>query len=227
MCFFAAPAAAAAAGSAAAGSAAAATAATAAASTAAAGAAAAGTAAAGTAAASAGTFLGISNATWGTIGTIASLAGTGLSAYGMYTQSQAAKDQANYQAAVQRNNQLIANRQAEDILKRGTLEERQYRSKVAQIKADQIVGLASQGVDITDGTSVDLLADTAALGELDAQTIRSNAERAAYDARVQASNFGASAQLSSLSAKAQNPLVAGGGTLLSGLGQVASKWYKS
>lgn len=227
MCFFAAPAAAAAAGSAAAGSAAAAAAATAA-STAAAGAAAAGTAAAGTAAAAgAGTFLGISNATWGALGTAASLAGTGLSAYGMYTQSQAMKDQAAYQAAVQRNNQLIANRQAEDVLQRGQLQERQYRSRVAQIKSEQLVGLVGQGVDVTEGTSVDLLSETAALGELDAQTIRANAERAAYDTRVQATNFGASAQMSQLRSEAENPLVAGGGTLLSGLGSVASKWYKS
>lgn len=222
MCFVAVPAAAAAAGSAAAGTAAAGTAAAATAATAST-AAAAGTAAAtaGTAATSASTFAGLTAAQWSAV---TGLASTAMGAYGSYTQSKAMQQQAEYQAAVNRNNQIIANRQAEDALKRGELEAQQYRSRVRNIQAEQLVSMAAEGADVTFGSNVDLLAETAELGELDAQRIRSNAEREAYNLRTQGMNFGAQAGLNRARASAENPLLAGGTSLLSGASTVASRW---
>ena len=45
--------------------------------------------------------------------------------------------------------------------------------------------MAANGVDLSSGSPLDILGDTAMYGELDALTIRSNAEREAYGYRVQ------------------------------------------
>jgi len=152
-------------------------------------------------------------------------AGTAMSALGAMNQAQAAKDQARYQAAIQRNNQIVAERQAADTLKRGKEAADAQREKARQLKSRQLVMLAGQGVDVSSGSSVDLLADTAELGEFDAQKIEGNAARQSHSQKIQAANFGSQAGLFQAKSDAQSPLFAGTSTLLSGVGSVAAKWY--
>jgi len=159
--------------------------------------------------------------------TLIAAAGLAMSAYGSYSQAQAAKSEADYMAGVERNNAIIAERNAKEIERQGEDEANRYRARVRQFQADQTVGLAGQGVDVTEGTSIDLLADTAELGELDAQIIRNNASREAYNARVQGNNHSAQAGLYDLKSSSQSPLFSAGVTLLSGAGQVADKWNAS
>lgn len=170
--------------------------------------------------------LGISASTAAGISLATTAIGFGLQMYG---QNQAAKAQAgqyNYQAAVDRNNKIIADRQAEDAIKRGEQDEEEHRRKVASIKSDQRVGFASRGVDLGSDVVIDTLSDTAMLGELDALTIRSNAAREAYGYRVQGMNYEASAGNNALAAK--NAKSAGKtamfGTLLSGASTVAQNY---
>lgn len=191
-----------------------------------------------------------------TIG-VASAVMTGAS---MFQQAQAQKAnlqaqaaQANYQAQVARNNQIIAERnavrhqeiserRASEIEKQGEREANQYRRKVREFSANQLVTMAGQGADVTVGSNVDLLADTARLGEFDAQTIEYNANKAgedtrykgamdAYSARVQGSNYGASAglyesQSANYKSQASNvsPFFSGISGLLQGASTVSSKW---
>ena len=166
----------------------------------------------------------VAGITMGEIATAASVAGMAMSAYGAYQGAQASKDEANYQAAVSRNNKIISDRNAADITKQGKDEANRYRSRVRQLEAQQTVGLAGQGVDVSEGTSIDLLADTAELGEFDAQVIKSNAGREAYNARVQGMNFQSQADLYKTKANAQSPAFSAGTTLLSGAGQVSDRW---
>jgi hypothetical protein len=88
--------------------------------------------------------------------------------------------------------------------------------------------LAASGVEVDDGSALDILGDTAELGELDALTIRSNAEREAYDYKVAAMNQGAQAGINRVSG--QNAASAGRygamTSLLSGAGSISDKWYK-
>lgn len=168
--------------------------------------------------------MGMSASAAATTTAVVATAGLAFSAYGAYQQSVATKDQANYQAAVSRNNKIIADRSAVDITKQGKDEANRYRAKVRQLEAEQTVGLAGQNVDVTEGTSVDLLADTAELGEFDAQMIESNAGREAYNARVRGMNFGTQADLYKAKADAQSPAFSASTTLLSGAGQVADRW---
>lgn len=197
--------AAAASSAAAAGTAAAATAATAAAATAAASTAAAATAA------SASIFT-LANA---------SLAATALSAgvgvYGAVKSGQAQNAQAKYQSAVERNNAKIAGWQAQDATQRGQIEEQRQRLATARLRGAQRAGMASNGIEIDSGSPLDVLMDTASLGELDALTIRSNAEREVYGFRAQGGNLMAQAGLTQMAGR--NAQTAGyinaGSTLLS------------
>lgn len=91
-------------------------------------------------------------------------------AYGAVQSGKAQQQMYNYQAAVDRNN-------AADAIERGKVEEEQHRLKVQQVKASQRVGFAASGIDLGSDNVVDTLSDTAMMGELDALTIRSNAQR--------------------------------------------------
>lgn len=136
---------------------------------------------------------------------IASLAvaaiSAGVSTVGAIQQSQAQSAQAKYQAAVARNNQIIAQQNADDALKRGDVEEQKQRQKVQLLLGQQRTGFAAQGADLTSGSVLDILGDTAATGELDRLTIRNNAEREARQYMLQGVNFQADAQLYQMQAK--------------------------
>ena len=161
-----------------------------------------------------------------TIAAVAAVASTAIAGYGQYQAGQAAKQAGEYNAAVARNNQIIAERQAEDAIKRGDIAADEQRRKTARIGAAQRVGFGSSGLAIDSGSSLDILGDTAAFGELDALTIKNNAQREAYGYRVQGMNYGAEAGLSL--ARGQNAATAGaisaGSTVVGGLGTAADRW---
>ena len=131
---------------------------------------------------------------------VTTAAGGVMQAQGIRQQSKAQAKQYRYQAAVDRNNKIIADRQADDAIERGKREEQEHREKVQQIKGRQRVSFAASGIDLGSDVVSETLADTAMLGELDALTIRSNAEREAYGFRLQGMNFEASSGLKEASA---------------------------
>ena len=137
--------------------------------------------------------------------TIASLAvaaiSAGVSTVGAIQQSQAQSAQAKYQAAVARNNQIIARQNADDALKRGDIEAQKQRQKVQLMLGQQRAGFAAQGADLTSGSVLDILGDTAATGELDRLTILNNSAREARQYMLQGVNFQADAQLYQMQAK--------------------------
>jgi opacity protein-like surface antigen len=156
------------------------------------------------------------------------LASTAFQVYGQYQQGKAQQAQYDYQAQVDRNNAQIAEWQAQDALRRGEIEEKQHRIKVGQLAGRQRSVLAASGVDVSSGSALDILGDTAELGELDALTIRSNAAREAYNYRVQASNSQASSALSSLAGQnaRTSSYIGATSSLLGGATSMADKWYK-
>lgn len=176
--------------------------------------AAAGTAAAGT---SLSTYLSIGSLLSSGVGTIMRM-------QGQAQQAQAMQASANYQAAVARNNQMIANFQAQDALERGKIAARRSRMATAQLKGRQRTAQAGMGVIVDEDSSLDLLGDTAELGMLDELGIQANAEREAFQLRSRAQNFGNEAALLNLRV-ANAPGSGALGTAVSGLGSVASKWY--
>lgn len=85
----------------------------------------------------------------------------------------------------------IAEFQADDAIKRGTVASNRRRVQTRQTIGAQRAELAHQGVDINDvdSSAADVQADAAYLGELDAITIQNNAAREAWGYRMQAQDL--------------------------------------
>lgn len=101
-------------------------------------------------------------------------------------QADASAKASMYNSQVMSMNAVLAERRAKDALERGAKAEQAKRMEVAQLQGRQRAAMAANGVDITYGSALDTIVDTAYLGELDALTIRRNAAREAYDFNVDA-----------------------------------------
>ena len=158
--------------------------------------------------------------------------GTSLASGYMQYQGQRAQQRSQaayyaYQGQVARNNQILAERQSNLVLAAGESQEAAHRRKVAQIKGAQAAGLSASGVAITEGTSaLDILGDTAALGELDSMTIRNNAKNEAYGIRLQALQYGRQAEFMDTASAAQIDFLGPAGSLMETAGTVSDKWYR-
>lgn len=141
-------------------------------------------------------------------------------------QSAQQKAAYNYQAGVDKNNAMIANWNAEDAARRGESDLVAQQRKTAALMGAQRATFAGRGIDLSDGSALNILSDTAYLGEQDALTVKDNTAKNVWAAKVQASNETANAGLHQMQSDNQNPLMAGATSLLTGAGQVASSWYK-
>lgn len=158
------------------------------------------------------------------VGAVTAVAGTALSAVSASNQSAAASNQAKYQSQVFRNNAILAQRAADRAREQGNIDAQNKAIETRRLIARQQSVLAGNGLDISSGTPLDIVGDTAAIGNTDKQTILNNAQVTADNYLAQGGNFNAQAQLASNSAN-------GGqldmyGNILSGVGTVAQKWYQ-
>lgn len=169
---------------------------------------------------------GVSATTLAYIAVGTSVAGTAASAYGAYTKSKQDKAAYEYQAQVQKNNAQYAEWQAQDAITRGQTAEQNARMRTAQLKGTQRASLAARGLALDEGSPLDILTTTDYMGEKDALVIRDSANRDAWALREGAkSNMGNAALLRSR-ADAENPLMSGASTFLTGAGSVGSQWYR-
>lgn len=160
--------------------------------------------------------------------TAASAVGSVIGAQGSIQSGNANASAAQYQAGIARNNALIAEQNAQYASQAGRSQESASRQKTAQLIGAQRAAMAANGIDIGSGTPLRIQGDTAAVGELDALTLRNNAARAAYGYRSQAGDFTASAGL--LDRQADNYRRAGSiramTSIVGGASSVADKWLK-
>jgi len=158
-----------------------------------------------------------------------SLVGTAVSGafsvYNAVNQANAQADMSNYNAAVARNNATMAEYQAQDAISRGNTAAEEHSRKVAALVGTQRNSMAARGLDISDGTPLDIMSDSELLGSIDQKTIKNNAEKEAWSARVQSGNYSSQAGMYRTQAEGSSPLMAGTGSLLSGAASVADKWY--
>jgi len=122
--------------------------------------------------------------------------GTATSAFGQKkagdAQAQAAEAQqtaALSDAAIQDFNATVADQQAQDAITRGTEDEQRFRAQVRGLLGSQRAGFAGANVDVDFGSPVDVAADAASLGELDALQIRTNAAREAWGYTVESTDY--------------------------------------
>jgi hypothetical protein len=119
-------------------------------------------------------------------------AGTAIRAVGTIKAGNAAaragtaqREASESQAELSDYNAAVADLQAEDAIARGADEEARFRTRVRGAIGAQRVGFAAGNIDVSTGSAVDVQADAAYLGELDALTIRTNAAREAWGYEVQ------------------------------------------
>jgi hypothetical protein len=156
---------------------------------------------------------------------VVSLASTVLGAFGSARESEARRDESQYQAAVARNNQIIAEQNALAVEQQGRQAKAQERERARQLRSRQLVALAGQGADVGTGSAVDLLADTAAAAQRDRAIIASDTARQAYNVRAQGTTQAAQAQLLETRAEAESPVMEGVTSFVGNVAPIASKWY--
>ncbi len=148
-------------------------------------------------------------------------AGLGLQALSSLTAGISARQNARFNARIAENNAELSRRLAEDARQRGRIEEQRSRLESARLKGRQAAALAANGVALDSGSPLQVLSDSAALGELDALQIRANAEREAFQHLLRRSDFLNESTLSR--ARGNQALMQGifrsGGSLLTAAGR--------
>lgn len=159
----------------------------------------------------------------------ASIAGTAISAMGAIQQANATASAERYNEQVARNNAQTAEANQHDAMRRAQGEIDKVRLKQGQLAGKQTVAMAANGVDLASGSPLDILGDTAMMGEMDALTAKNNSDREARNFEVQKNNFLDEANLHSMKASSARSAgtLAAVGTALTGLGSVSGEWYKA
>jgi hypothetical protein len=99
---------------------------------------------------------------------------------------RAARRAAEASAELAEYNAAVADIQATDAVARGAIEESKFRRDLDVLVGAQRAGYAASNIDVGYGSAVDVQADAALLGELDALTLRTNAAREAWGYQVEA-----------------------------------------
>jgi len=129
-----------------------------------------------------------------------------------YGQASAQRAQGRYEAGRLRAGAEFAEMEAEDVTRRGDEAAQERLRQARALISRQRVAAAGQGLDVSAGTPLDIQADTAAAGAVDAETIRLNAFREAWGLRMEAADRrGAARNVRSGSRFAARQTIAGGG----------------
>lgn len=160
---------------------------------------------------------------------VAVAASTALGTIGSIQQGKQQQAMADYQANVAKENAKIAQNNADTERQTGIEEARLQRMKTLQAVGAQQAAMAANGMDVTSGTSLDIIQDTSAMGELDALQIQTNYERRALAYEQQANNFNNEAQMDTIAGKNAYSagIINGVSNGLNGIGKVvgvADKW---
>lgn len=123
------------------------------------------------------------------------LAGTAIDTVGRIKAGKAEKKAgeaeqraAESQAGISDYNAAVADLQAKDAVERGKIESDKFRTRTRALVGEQRTSFAAGNVDVGFGSAVDVQADAAMLGELDALTVQTNAAREAWGFRVEATD---------------------------------------
>lgn len=171
-------------------------------------------------------------ATLASIAPYASLAGGVISGAGAVQSAEAQGSAAKYQAQVAANNEQIAKQNAQLASAAGsTAVEAQGLKERATVGAIE-AGQAASNVDVNSGSALDVRTSAVDLGQLEALTIRSNAEKQVYGYETAATGYAGQQQLEQ-SIAVQAPVagaVSGLSSVLSGVsgaGKQYSSWQQA
>lgn len=124
--------------------------------------------------------------TLGPTAQIFSAIGTGVQGF---NQSRAADAEGRYLQQTYQMNADLARMQAEDAIDRGKTAVRDLKKQTKRLIGAQRAALAAQGIEVGDGSALDVQMDTAGQSAEDQLRIKNNAWREAYGYKTQAVNY--------------------------------------
>lgn len=146
-------------------------------------------------------------------------------------QSQASTLQ--FQSGMDAINAHNAEMSAQAIQEAGKTQIEQYTMQAGQQQASQTVGTAARGIDLSSASAVDQRASNDLMKQLGVLEINSNATRAAWAQRTQATAYNNQSLLANMSAQNDlgfsNSISPGGSfatSLLGSVSTIASQWSK-
>lgn len=161
-----------------------------------------------------------------------SLVGTAVSGVtsfvGQMSQASAASAQANYQAQVARNNQIIADQNSRYAAAAGEARAQSQSFKNRAIAGSIEAGQGASGIDLGSPTLEDVRSSSAQIGRLDTATIAQDAQMQSRGYAQQGTNYGAQAGLYDMQASGARTAGAIGGfsSLLSSASSFSDKWLR-
>ncbi|QHI17191.1 hypothetical protein [Acinetobacter haemolyticus] len=117
------------------------------------------------------------------------LAIAGVNALSEYQKSKAAKAAYKQQAKIADINADLSDKQARTAIDSGRNQVEDYQRNVSAFKSSQINALADNGIDVSQGSAIDLLASTEMQAQSDIDTLRYNAALQSWGHRVEQTNF--------------------------------------
>lgn len=135
---------------------------------------------------------------------VLAVAGTAMTAIGQIRQGQAAKAAADYNAQVANNNAIVAEQQSQS--------QAMVQGRRAMMQnGGLLANMAANGIEVGEGSPIDILSQSAANAEMDRQNI-------IYNGRVKAQSLRNQAQLDTFQGETaqSNGFMSAAGTLLSG-----------
>ncbi len=150
----------------------------------------------------------------GIVSIVGSVLGAAMQGYSSYQSNM-------YNAQVARNNQIVADRNAATALEVGQSQEEAKRLQTGEMIGSLKASEAASGVNPNTGSALDVRSSAAQTGEMDALTIRYNANVQNQNLKYQGAMFGAQAQL--------DESMAGWGvanSILGGASSVSNKWLQ-
>ncbi|MES2753073.1 MAG: hypothetical protein V4659_00240 [Pseudomonadota bacterium] len=149
-----------------------------------------------------------------------------MSAVGAWLGAKGEQDSLRSQARIAEINARIMDGNARNTLRVGNIEESRVKLAGAQAKSSVKTSIASSGIDIAgSNTALARLTGNDLITEVDAQTVRENALRAAWGQRIEAGNMRRGAASARATAKGISPGLATVGSLLGSAQSVALSWY--
>lgn len=143
----------------------------------------------------------------------------GVEALSSYAKMKAQKQAFKQQEKLALYNATLSDNQARQAIEDGTNAVTDYQRNISAFKSSQINALAENGIDVTQGSAIDLLASTEMLAQGDIDSIKYNAALQSWGHKVQATNYRNQAENYRVAAKSIRPVLS---TLLSLGGEAAS-----
>lgn len=152
-------------------------------------------------------------------------AGAGMTAVGAYNSARANQVALEGQANDADRNATISDWQASEAMRTGQQQEQNVLAQYGKAKSTQRATMAANGVDISEGSPVDVLATTDFYRDVDAQTVRANTIKSAWGYSTQATQYRDQATNLRNGAGAINPLTSATTSLIGSATSIAGSYF--